>query len=351
MLKEMLAKRNLPPLLTRECWETRRAQCLDLLLQEEYGYLPKLDWECSYETVGRVSSYGGGKGTLSTVQASLHTENGDFTFPFSLLTPKGKEKTPAFVFLSFRSETPNPYWPAEEICEEGFSVASVCYKDVTSDDGDFTNGLARLFYSHGVRTERDAGKLMLWAFAASRVMDYLVTRPEIDPERIAVMGHSRLGKTALLAGALDKRFFLTVSNDSGCGGAAISRGKVGESIAQICDIFPFWFSEHFASYSGKEDILPIDQHMLTAMAAPRLLYIASASEDQWADPVSEFLGGLAAGEVYALYGKQGLCHANRLPVPGDRFHAGCVGYHLRPGDHFLNRDDWKAVMAFFKSKL
>ena len=176
--------------------------------------------------------------------------------------------------------------PTEELVDNGFAVLSFCYQDVASDDGDFTNGLAGLLFPDGNRGPSDPGKIALWAWAAHRVMDWAETRTDaLDLTQGVVCGHSRLGKTALLAAATDPRFAYAYSNDSGCSGAALARGTRGETVRDICQKFPFWFCENYLQYVDNENSLPFDQHDLIAAIAPRRVLIGSASEDTWADPL------------------------------------------------------------------
>ena len=194
------------------------------------------------------------------------------------------------------------------------------------------------------RTENSWGGLAAWAYGIHRAVDYLVTDPDIDTERIAVMGHSRNGKAALFAGATDDRIALVVSNQSGCGGAALSRRKQGETVKAINDSFPHWFNREFRKFNDNQDQLPLDQHLLISLMAPRPVLVASARGDNWADPEGEFLGLKGAESVYKLFGKAGLI-VDEMPDTNQLVGAE-LGYHIRPGEHSVGSADWKVFMDF-----
>ena len=231
-------------------------------------------------------------------------------------------------------------------------VAEMVMEDVALDKEDqYENLLAKYFYPDGQRTPDGIGKIGMWAFAASRVLDYLLSLDNVDSEHVGVVGHSRIGKTALWAGANDSRFTHVISNNSGCAGAAITRKKEGENFPAIYKMFPYWFCENMQHLSTSVEIVEtstFDQHFLLAASAPRKVYVSSAEKDAWADPVSEYLSCVAASPAWEIFGIPGFIHPDKLPKIHERFAEGNLGYHLRPGTHFLSRYDWMRFCEFLK---
>ncbi len=337
--------------VTQENWQERRKEIIDILCREEYGYSPEKPESVKGEVIEEVSKIASGHALMQRINISFDTDNGEFTFPINFIYPKEKKNSPLFILLNFRPDLYDMYYPLEELIDNGFAIAVIYYNDITKDDGDFTSGIASMYNVKDKATHW--GKLSMWAFGASRALDYLATREEVDKDNVAVIGHSRLGKTALWCGAQDERFKYVISNDSGCSGAAYERIKHGnsETIPVITKNFPFWFCENFKKYVGREDERPFDQHFLLAASCPRYVCVGSASLDFWAEQYSEQLSCIGATPAWKLMGKSGFI-GNETPAEiGEHFMEGDISYHLRDGVHFLGRQDWLNYMRFIKKYL
>lgn len=342
---------------TAEAWQkTRRAEVLELFRKHVYGRAPVgRPADLKFEVIDSAADAMEGKATRKQVKISWRGPGGEGALKLVLFIPNGLTKpAPCFLLICNRPAAANidptravksPFWPAEEIVARGFAAAAFYNADVAPDKHDeFKSGVFKTFDTEP-RTAESWGTIAAWAWGASRALDYLVTDAGIDGKRVAVVGHSRGGKTALWAGAEDERFAMVVSNDSGSTGAALARGKTGERIRDINKGFPHWFNGNYKTFADREEELPVDQHMLGALIAPRLLYIASATEDDWAHPKNEFLSGVHASPVYRLYGLEGLT-GKAFPKPDAPVQGGAIGYHLRTGKHNLTEYDWGCFMDF-----
>ena len=357
-IEKLISERGIPELLRFECgepvrtvadFEKRREEIKTLLQQKEYGYIPPKPEHFRVEVTEDNDKYLAGKATKRSLMLYATLGGKEFSFPATSVIPNGEGKHPVFVHINFRDLVPDVYQPTEEIIDRGYACFSFGYKDVTSDDGDFKDKCAP-YLLKSRRAKTATGKIAMWSWTAMRVMDYIETLDCIDLEHVAVIGHSGLGKTALLTAAFDERFKYAISNDSGCSGAALSRGNTGETVEVINRVFPFWFCPDYndAAKNGRE--LEFDQHFLMALTVPRHVIVGSAKEDLWADPTSEFLGLAAVNPAYAIYGMKGLVHNDEIPTAKSYLGEGDSCYQVRFGTHYLSREDWHAYMNFIDSK-
>lgn len=362
MIQELLAQRNLPLLMqfsngeavSRDNWEVRRKELVEILGETIYGVMPPYSGPTTWKEEVIEDYMAAGKGETRKVEITFPLEEGkEFTFPVRVISPVTATKEApkaAIVFISFgRYE----FYPIEEVVENEVIVAEIVMNDIAPDREDhFANGLSAVYYKDGVRWPNGFGKIGMWAYCASKTLDYLLSKEFVDPEKIGVLGHSRTGKTALWAGANDTRFTHVFANASGCMGAAITRKKGGETAPDIYRQFPYWFSQGFGEYAASvesSETAPLDQHFLLAAIAPRKLYVGHGLEDTWADYISEYLCCAAASPAWECNGVKGFVHPDRLSVPGDHFTEGNIGYHLREGKHFLSRHDWNKYCDFLKN--
>lgn len=352
-LPPLLETRAGDPITTPQQWEQRRPELLSLLSRHIYG-VPTVGRpdDLNFQVIENNPNAMGGSATYRRVRIGFSGPGGNSAFDTHIYLPNNRTgPAPSFLFINNRSSSnltrPGEFWSAQEQVNRGYAAVGFTVADVAPDVNNFNSGIHRIFdpFPADHRPDDAWGKIAAWSWGASRVMDYLETDPDIDAGRVGVVGHSRGGKASLWAGATDERFALTVSNNSGTAGAALSRGKTGEQIGDMNNGFPAWFVKNFKQYHGDTSRLPVDQHTLLAMMAPRLLYVASASNDSHAHPQNEFLASKLASPAWELYGLEGLL-AEEYPAPNTAFHDGFIGYHLRQGNHGLTGYDWQQFMDF-----
>lgn len=357
-LPDVLTTADGRKITTADEWrQVRRPEILELFRKYVYGRVPATPYEQKFEIVNEDPNAMDGAATLKQVDITITAGGKSLTIHLALFVPNRAAKpVPAFLLICNRSpdnidptrQTKSEFWPAEEAIARGYAIAAFYNADVDPDKHDgFKDGIHGLL-DGGSRPADAWGTIAAWAWGASRCMDYFETDKDIASDKVAVIGHSRGGKTALWAGAEDERFAIVCSNDSGCGGAALSRRKTKEkeTVARISKSFPHWFNENFKTYNGREEALPVDQHMLIALVAPRAACVASAEADLWADPRGEFLSAAHAGPAYRLFGKQGLGESPEMPAIGEPLHGDGVHYHIREGKHNLTLYDWQCYMDF-----
>lgn len=389
--ESLVPEYSLPPVLSQdgdqtvETWEqTRRPEILEQFKEHVFGHFPatkpdSLWWKTLKEDRDAL----GGKAIRKEIQCYFSSDIDGPSMQLMLYQPKNQSgPVPAFLALNFfgnHSIHPDTNitlsnqwmmnweemgvvdhkateksrgirssrWPIDMIIDRGYALATIYYGDIDPDyDDGFQNGIQPLFYAEGQEEPADSewGSIGAWSWGLSRGLDVLQEMEGINAEQVAVFGHSRLGKTSLWAGALDERFAMVISNNSGCGGAALSRRAFGETVERINTNFPHWFNANFKKYNAKEADLPVDQHQLLALIAPRPLYVASAEEDQWADPKGEFLSAFHANPAYHLYDLPGL-PAEEMPKVNEPV-VGTIGYHIRTGKHNVTNYDWEQYLSF-----
>ncbi len=370
-----------------EDWiEKRRPELFEFFENTVYGKVPGDLDSTSIKLLEENENALNGKARRKQVEVTLIKKEKSISFTILIYTPKNSLATPIFLGYNFfgnhsvttdtnviisdawamNNEGVNvsehrlteasrgqreSRWAIEKILDGGFGLATIYYGEIDPDKNDLMDGLHQIFYEKGQeRPENNEwGSLAAWAFGYSKALDYLEQDKHVDANKVIVFGHSRLGKAALWAGAKDQRFAGVISNNSGCGGAALSKRRFGETINVINTSFPHWFCRNFKRYNNNEKALPVDQHQLLALIAPRPLYVASAKEDEWADPKGEFLSTFHASKVYALFGQEGIANEEmpeiQLPIHNT------IAYHIREGKHNVTAYDWEQYIKWASESL
>jgi len=368
-------------------WEKkRRPELLKFFTQNMFGEVPGELKISSFEVVEESNNAINGKAKRKQVEITFQKENLTLDYTILIYLPKGVEKAPLFVGYNFNGNhtvandvniiIPDAWardnesfgiinnqlteqsrgvssnrWSIERIIDAGYGLATVYYGEIDPDKDDFSNGIHPFFYVDNQQqpASQEWGSISAWTWGLSRSMDYFEQDSDIDETKVIVFGHSRLGKTSLWAGATDKRFAAVISNNSGCGGAALSKRRVGETVWRINNSFPHWFCKNFKMYSKNEERLPVDQHELISLIAPRPVYVASAEDDKWSDPRGEFLGAFYASPVYKLYGKNGIS-SGEMPAVNQPV-QNTVAYHIRTGKHDVTDFDWEQYIKWADKEL
>jgi hypothetical protein len=381
-LPEVLVSQSGVKISNADNWmKIRRPEILSLFKENMYGKIPGELKITSFEVLERATDALKGKAIRKQVLLTFKNNGKVLNVQLLIYLPKQVKKAPVFIGYNFYgnhtiADDPNiiittswvrnnsekgtfdnrateqsrgtskSRWALDKIIDSGYGLATMYYGDVDPDTDDFTDGVHPLLYRPGQTTPApdEWGSISAWAWGLSRAMDYFEEDNEIDHHHVIVMGHSRLGKTALWAGALDQRFAIVISNNSGCGGAALSRRMYGETLGGMNQYFTHWLCDNCSKYDNDVNALPVDQHMLIALIAPRPVYIASAQEDQWADPKGEYLSAYFATPVYELFGKQGMT-LEKMPGLNQPVMT-TIGYHIRTGKHDVTDYDWDQYIRF-----
>lgn len=371
---------------TEEWMDKRRPEILEFFAENVYGKIPCEIKISSTEIQEQNDNALDGKAKRRQVKLTFEKNGKSLSFTVLIYLPKNIINAPVFLGYNFYGNhavtgekeiiisdawtrnnessgiIDNKFteqsrgkkitrWPIEEMLEAGFGVATIYRGEVDPDRDDYSDGVQPLCYRNDQikPADNEWGSIAAWAWGLSRIMDYFEMENEIDETKVVVFGHSRLGKTALWAGAADQRFAAVISNNSGCAGAALSKRKFGETVALINKKYPNWFCENFRKYNDNEDSLPVDQHELIALIAPRPVYVASAEDDRWSDPRGEFLSAWFATPVYELFGKKGI-PSNDMP-PVNQPIQNTVAYHIRQGEHDIKAYDWEQYIKWAKEQL
>ena len=367
---------------TSDDWiNKRRPELFEFFENKVYGKVPGDLDSISFKLLEESENALNGKARRKQIEVTLVKNEKSISFNILIYLPKKSTSSPIFLGYNFfgnhsittdanviiseawamNSEAMNidehrlteasrglrsHRWAIEKIIDGGFGLATIYYGEIDPDKNDLMDGLHELFYEQGQEKPKNNewGSLSVWAFGYSRALDYFEKDKNIDTNKVVVFGHSRLGKAALWAGATDQRFAGVISNDSGCGGAALSKRRFGETINVINTSFPHWFCLNFKRYNNNEEELPVDQHQLLALIAPTPIYVASAIDDQWADPKGEFLSAYHASPVYELFDMEGIA-ANQMPEVHNPIHQS-VAYHIREGKHDVNDYDWEQYIKW-----
>jgi hypothetical protein len=358
MLYKELKKRALPPL------PATREEMIDVIHRELFGTLPSPEFSYSVSEPTVICPYFANRTvTHSEVLMTVTIGGASNSFYIDRLLHTDGRPRPTVILNNFNRMGESRYFPIEEMSETDFNFLSIFYKDISSDDGDFSTGLAPMLLPNGQDTNTTCGKIGIWAWANMRVMDYALTLPETDAKNVAIVGHSRLGKTSLYTGMMDERFRFVYSNAAGCAGDTLAHGNTGfdrphwvyqggELIEDIVKNFPYWFCKNYHKYAERSIADCFDQHFLLATIAPRYLFIGTCASDNWADTKGEQLCALAASEAWERMGLSGFLDASdRYVEMYEERIDGHIGFAKANTFHFLTRHNWASFLRFMQKHL
>ncbi|MBE9598568.1 S9 family peptidase [Pedobacter sp. MC2016-24] len=337
-------------------WEKkRRPEIVALFKTHVYGQRPEGFDSIKFNLISKIPDAMDGRACLKEVNISIWNKGKHIDIPIVLFIPNRRDgPAPVFLLINNRSKKntdpsrslKSTFWPAELMIEKGYAIAAFHVADAAPDKKDaYQHGVIDQLYPEQLDREDGMKAIGAWAWAASRVMDYFETDKDLDARKVALVGHSRGGKTSLWAGALDQRFAMVFSSCSGSTGAALARRQYGETVSLINKQFGYWFADRYKTYSGQVDKLPVDQHMLIALMAPRPVYTTNAVEDRWADPLGSYLSLWNARAVYSLYDRKTMLTPEPPPLNSPIINS-FIGYHFRTGIHDLNVYDWENFVRF-----
>lgn len=354
-LPDVLKSSDNKTIKNKKAWEKiRRPEVLTLFENNIYGQVPKSFEDIRFSVLSEDKNSMNGKAHRKEVLIEVFNQNKSVRINLVLFTPNNAVKpSPAFLLINNRGKentdpgrkTISEFWPAEVLIDAGYAIAAFHVSDLAPDNKDeFMNGVMQL-YPEQLNANNGMRAIAAWGWGASRVMDYFESDPQIDKKKVALVGHSRGGKASLWAAAQDQRFAICITNCSGSTGAALARRQFGERVRRINTSFPHWFNTNYKKYNDHEELLPVDQHMLISLIAPRPVYATNASEDLWADPKGTFLSLKNAEDVYGLYGLK-----SKLPEVPPGLNTPVIesplAYHNREGKHDMTVYDWKQFIRF-----
>jgi hypothetical protein len=354
-LPDVLKTRDNKTINSKKAWEkNRRPEIVALFEDHIYGQVPKSFEDIRFSVLSEDKYIMNGKSNRKEILIEVFNQGKSVRINLVLFIPTNASKpSPAFLLINNRGkENTDPsrkiiseFWPAEVLIDAGYAIAAFHVSDLAPDNkDDFMNALMQL-YPDQLNADNGMRAIGAWGWGASRVMDYFENDEQIDVKKVALVGHSRGGKASLWAAAQDQRFAICITNCSGSTGAALARRKFGERVRRINTSFPHWFNANYKKYNDHEELLPVDQHMLISLIAPRPVYATNASEDLWADPKGTFLSLKNAEGVYGLYGlKSNLPNTPQgLNIP---LIESPLAYHNREGKHDMTVYDWNQFIKF-----